>query len=125
MEAAIKLGFNVKGVKGSYQCLYKIAKPVIAHLILEDESTVEQIAQDLPPGIEIEPAEAQKNAVKQMTAAFELNLQALSLLALVVGMFLIYNTATFSVVQRRSLFGGCQRQSQAQACVWVQEPIWI
>ena len=37
MEAAIKLGFNVKGVKGSYQCLYKIAKPVIAHLILEDE----------------------------------------------------------------------------------------
>ena len=40
-----------------------------------------------------------------MTAAFELNLSALSLLALVVGMFLIYNTVTFSVVQRRPLFG--------------------
>lgn len=40
-----------------------------------------------------------------MTAAFELNLTALSLLALVVGMFLIYNTVTFSVVQRRPLFG--------------------
>jgi putative ABC transport system permease protein len=40
-----------------------------------------------------------------MTAAFRLNLTALSLLALVVGMFLIYNTMTFSVVQRRLLFG--------------------
>ena len=40
-----------------------------------------------------------------MTAAFRTNLTALSLLALVVGMFLIYNTMTFSVVQRRPLFG--------------------
>jgi putative ABC transport system permease protein len=40
-----------------------------------------------------------------MTAAFSVNLTALSLLALVVGMFLIYNTMTFSVVQRRGLFG--------------------
>ena len=29
----------------------------------------------------------------------------MSLLALVVGMFLIYNTVTFSVVQRRPMFG--------------------
>ena len=40
-----------------------------------------------------------------MTAAFRVNLTALSLLALVVGMFLIYNTMTFSVVQRRQMFG--------------------
>ena len=40
-----------------------------------------------------------------MTAAFRLNLSALSLLALVVGLFLIYNTMTFSVVRRRELFG--------------------
>lgn len=63
------------------------------------------ITSILPQGIQIETAEAQKNAVQQMTAAFELNLTALSLLALVVGMFLIYNTVTFSVVQRRPLFG--------------------
>jgi putative ABC transport system permease protein len=59
----------------------------------------------LPQGIKLETAEAQKNAVQQMTAAFELNLTALSLLALVVGMFLIYNTVTFSVIQRRPIFG--------------------
>lgn len=40
-----------------------------------------------------------------MTRAFDLNLTALSLLALIFGMFLIYNTMTFSVVQRRTLFG--------------------
>jgi putative ABC transport system permease protein len=40
-----------------------------------------------------------------MTAAFQINLTALSLLALLVGIFLIYNAMTFSVVQRRSLFG--------------------
>jgi putative ABC transport system permease protein len=57
------------------------------------------------PRVRLETAEAEKNAVKQMTAAFRLNLTALSLLALVVGMFLIYNTVTFSVVQRRPLFG--------------------
>jgi putative ABC transport system permease protein len=40
-----------------------------------------------------------------MTDAFQVNLTALSLLALVVGVFLIYNAMTFSVVQRRVLFG--------------------
>ena len=58
----------------------------------------------LPPGARIVPAPPAK-AVSQMTAAFHLNLTALSLLALVVGMFLIYNTVTFSVVQRRAVLG--------------------
>ena len=40
-----------------------------------------------------------------MIAAFEFNLQAMSTLALVVGLFLIYNTVTFSVVQRRGVLG--------------------
>ena len=40
-----------------------------------------------------------------MTKAFRLNLTALSLLALVCGVFLIYNTMVFSVVQRRTLIG--------------------
>jgi putative ABC transport system permease protein len=40
-----------------------------------------------------------------MLRAFDLNLTALSLLALVFGMFLIYNAMTFSVVQRRELLG--------------------
>ena len=41
----------------------------------------------------------------ELTRAFRLNLRFLSLLALVVGVFLIFNFMTFSVVQRRDLFG--------------------
>lgn len=74
-------------------------------LIVEDEGELDVIAASLPEGVSIEPASSRSNTVQQMTAAFELNLTALSLLALVVGMFLIYNTVTFSVVQRRPLFG--------------------
>jgi putative ABC transport system permease protein len=82
-------------------------------LILPDpgETQVRQIEALLSTGSEteaslrIQPVETRTGATKEMTAAFRLNLTALSLLALVVGMFLIYNTMTFSVVQRRPLFG--------------------
>ncbi len=59
----------------------------------------------LPAGVEVARSSARTETVEQMTRAFNLNLTALSLLALVVGMFLIYNTMTFSVVQRRALVG--------------------
>ncbi len=74
-------------------------------LIAENDAALDPIRDILPAGVQIEPAAARSNTIQQMTAAFELNLTALSLLALVVGMFLIYNTVTFSVVQRRPLFG--------------------
>lgn len=74
-------------------------------LIADSDEELAPIRAILPDSVKLETAQAQKNAVQQMTAAFELNLTALSLLALVVGMFLIYNTVTFSVIQRRSLFG--------------------
>lgn len=74
-------------------------------LIVEDEAVLAQINAMLPANANIETAAARGNAIQQMTAAFELNLTAMSLLALVVGMFLIYNTVTFSVVQRRPMFG--------------------
>lgn len=63
------------------------------------------IQAELPAYATLQPVEARSGAVAQMTAAFRVNLTALSLLALVVGLFLIYNTITFSVVQRRPLFG--------------------
>jgi putative ABC transport system permease protein len=65
----------------------------------------ERLAALLPPGVRLAPAHEQSDTVGQLTAAFRLNLTALSLLALVVGMFLIYNTVLFSVVQRRPVIG--------------------
>ncbi|GFO60584.1 ABC transporter permease [Geomonas silvestris] len=59
----------------------------------------------LPPEATLLPAGARAGSLEQMTRAFRLNLTALSLLALVVGMFLIYNTMVFSVIRRRRLIG--------------------
>jgi putative ABC transport system permease protein len=73
-------------------------------LILAD-ADVERLKPLLPTGARLAPATEQADTVAQLTSAFQLNLTALSLLALIVGMFLIYNTMMFSVVQRRAVFG--------------------
>lgn len=59
----------------------------------------------LPPGARLLRAGPRTASLVGMTRAFDLNLTALGLLALVFGMFLIYNSMTFSVVQRRRLIG--------------------
>ena len=66
---------------------------------------MERILAVLPPEVNIERSSARSASVDQLTRAFEVNLTALSLLALLVGAFLIYNTMTFSVVRRRQLIG--------------------
>jgi len=63
------------------------------------------LRKSLPAGTEVMEAGARTGSLDQMTRAFRLNLTALSLLALMVGMFLIYNTTTFAVVRRRRLIG--------------------
>ncbi|GIL14399.1 MAG: permease [Chloroflexota bacterium] len=74
-------------------------------LILPHGYDTAKIEALLPPGARLTTPNAENSAINQMSDAFELNLQALSLLALVVGVFLIYNTVTFSVVQRRPVIG--------------------
>ncbi len=74
-------------------------------LILPPETDPQPIIDRLPPTARLQPAALRNQTVNQMTAAFELNLTALSLLALIVGIFLIYNTISFSVVQRRPVLG--------------------
>ena len=64
----------------------------------------ERIREALPAGLSL-VASGDGDALDQMIAAFEINLQAMSLLALVVGLFLIYNTVAFSVVQRIAVIG--------------------
>jgi len=78
-------------------------------LLPEDETRLQAALADLkarlPAGVQVQPVSARQGTIQEMTAAFRVNLTALSLLALVVGMFLIYNTMTFAVVQRRGMYG--------------------
>jgi len=70
-----------------------------------DETTLNEIADILPPDLTIVTPQKRSQSIRQMSQSFELNLMAMSLLALLVGMFLIYNTITFAVVQRRKILG--------------------
>lgn len=71
----------------------------------EDTTTIGRLQRWLPPGAELRSPATRTRALTEMTRAFGINLTAMSLLALVVGMFLIYSTMSFSVVQRRPILG--------------------
>ena len=73
--------------------------------LIATPAQAQNIAANLPQGLRVARASEQADTVSQLTAAFQLNLTAFSLLALAVGMFLIYNTVMFSVVQRRRMLG--------------------
>jgi putative ABC transport system permease protein len=74
-------------------------------LIITSEEEEEKIKSLLPDGFELQKSGSRSETAEQMLEAFNINLTSLSLLALIVGLFLIYSTMTFSVVQRKVLIG--------------------
>jgi putative ABC transport system permease protein len=63
------------------------------------------IAARLPGGLSVQRPARRGEQVERMLAAFHMNLTALSWIALIVGLFLVYNTVTISVVARREEIG--------------------
>jgi putative ABC transport system permease protein len=59
----------------------------------------------LPPGAEVVRPAAQGSRTEGLVASYRLNLAVLSAIALFVGMFLIYQSVTLSVVRRRREIG--------------------
>ena len=70
-----------------------------------DPRDAERLAASPPPATTLVEVAGQNAAFTELAAAFRTNLTALGLLALVVGMFLIYGTMSFAIVQRRPTFG--------------------
>ncbi len=69
------------------------------------EAAVDDISRRLPPGLHAQRPSRRSEQVETMLSAFHLNLTALSWIALLVGLFLVYNTVTISVVARREEIG--------------------
>ncbi|HEU5320807.1 MAG TPA: ABC transporter permease, partial [Methylomirabilota bacterium] len=65
----------------------------------------ERLTAALPPGVVVDRPIERSGQVDQMLDAFRLNLTILSLIALLVGVLLVYNTLAFSVVLRRRDIG--------------------
>jgi putative ABC transport system permease protein len=61
----------------------------------------EALQARLGPGVKVERPAFRNAAVEKMLRSFQVNLTALSMIALFVGMFLIYNTLSSAVVERR------------------------
>ncbi len=59
----------------------------------------------LPPGVEVVRPAAEASRTEGLVASYRLNLAVLSAIALFVGMFLIYQSVTLSVVRRRREIG--------------------
>jgi putative ABC transport system permease protein len=72
-------------------------KPGIAALL--------RLRARLPAPVEVHESRAEARETFAMTDAFITNLKAMSLLALLVGTFLIYGAVSFAVLQRRTIIG--------------------
>jgi putative ABC transport system permease protein len=68
-------------------------------------TTIAAVRRVLPPGVRAIEPKVRTGEIQRMLRSFELNLAALSYIALLVGMYLIYNTVAISVVQRRPEIG--------------------
>jgi putative ABC transport system permease protein len=64
-----------------------------------------RLRRELPANVVVQSPDRRNRQVDRMLGAFQLNLTALSLISLMVGMFLIYNTVTAAVVRRRYEIG--------------------
>ena len=72
---------------------------------LGDDAALEALTGLLPDGTRVLSAAGRTRATADMSTAFMTNLTAMSLLALLIGLFLIFNSVNFSVLQRRALIG--------------------
>jgi putative ABC transport system permease protein len=78
--------------------------------LMTDKSTPFEVVEKelkkvIPPGTEVRRSDTRSGQIEKMVSAFHLNLTALSFISLIVGMFLIYNAISISVIQRRREIG--------------------
>lgn len=72
---------------------------------LEPDATAAALRAQLPADATVDPPRQRSRQLEEMVGAFQLNLTALSLVSLLVGMFLIYNTVLASVARHRREIG--------------------
>jgi putative ABC transport system permease protein len=79
--------------------LFRVSEP------LDPAPVIARLRQLLPATASIQTPQSRSSQIEKMVAGFQLNLSALSMASLMVGVFLIYNTVSASVVRRRPEIG--------------------
>lgn len=93
-------------------------------VIIRDNASA--LERDLSPGLTLTDRGARKSSLKALLYSFQLNLAAMSLLALFVGIFLIYNFSMFTALSRRedlSLLLTLGADKSALVCAFLLETI--
>jgi len=101
--------FAVMDIGWAQELFFRQGRLTSIQLLLDDPghaaTVAAQINAGLPPGLRAEPPRQRSFQVQNMLSAFQLNLTALSMVSLLVGVFLIYNTISASVARRRVEIG--------------------
>jgi putative ABC transport system permease protein len=90
---------------GNFQEYFHKAGLLSAIDLKADEKTAEEIRMMLPSNLTIEKREEIIRSRESVLKSFRYNLQFVSLIAILVGVFLLYNTVFISVVKRRTDIG--------------------
>ncbi len=101
--------FGLIDIASAQEALEKVGLIDRIDLMVDKSLPIETIEQELkkviPPGVEVRRSDTRSGQIEKMVSAFHLNLTALSFISLIVGMFLIYNAISVSVIQRRREIG--------------------
>lgn len=96
--------------------------------VAAEERLREQLGTTFGSGLDLQAVGTRSETLSGMIGAFDVNLTALSLLALIFGMFLIYNAVTFSVVQRQAILGRLRAMGVTRkeiVTMVLREAVWI
>jgi len=100
--------FAAMDIGWAQELLERPGRVTALQVLLEDPLNSPAVAERLrgfAPGLSIGPPRQRSEQVEKMIAAFQLNLSALSMVSLLVGVFLIHNTMWTSVARRRTQIG--------------------
>jgi putative ABC transport system permease protein len=109
--AAVLDGKEARALEGVIFADIALAQEVLGRTGLDSidlrlkPEDVERVRAWLPSGLVLAQAGSDDAVLQQLSRAFQINLRAMSLLALLVAALLIYNTASLSVLERRPTLG--------------------
>ncbi|NBO63906.1 MAG: FtsX-like permease family protein [Acidobacteria bacterium] len=106
---AVDGSFVLMDIAAAQWALARLGRIDRLEVKLPNRETIGEVEQEirrrLPPGVAVQRPTRRGAQVEKMLEAFHFNLAALSYIALLVGLFLIYNTVSISVITRREEIG--------------------
>jgi putative ABC transport system permease protein len=102
---ALEGNFALVDIASAQEAFEQLGRLHRIDLILSEDASPKEVKEKLrkflPADVTVEAAQERLGRIKDMIKAYRLNLLALSLIALFVGIFLVYNAIAFAVHKRR------------------------